>query len=87
MGVRPVGVERQLAHLRRRGLPHLLAVRVADLHREEARERVEVALPVRVLEVAALAADDDRDLAVAVAAHAGEVEPQVLVRRPLELLG
>ena len=32
--VRPVGVERQLAHLGERGLPHLLAVRVADLDRE-----------------------------------------------------
>ena len=54
MRVRPVRVEGQLAHLLERGLPHLLAVRVADLYREEPCKRIEVALAVRVLEVAAL---------------------------------
>ena len=46
MRVRPVRVEGQLAHLLERRLPHLLAVGVADLHREEPGERVEVALAV-----------------------------------------
>ena len=87
MGVRPVRVEGQLAHLRSRRLAHLLAERVADLHGEEPGERVEVALAVRVLEVAAVAADDDRDLAVPVAAHAREVQPEMVVRGPLELVG
>ena len=76
--VRPVGVEGQLAHLLERGLAHLLAEAVADVHREEAGERVEVALAVRVLEVAAVAADDDRHLAVPEPAHAREVEPEVV---------
>ena len=82
--VRPVGVERQLLHLLVRGSADLVAVRVAELNREQARERVQVALAVRVLEVAALAADDDRHLGVPVAAHAGEVEPQVVARLLLE---
>jgi hypothetical protein len=58
--VRPVRVERQLAHLLERRLAHLLAEAVAEVDREEPGERVEVALAVRVLEVAAVAADDDR---------------------------
>ena len=86
MRVGPVRVEGQLAHLRRRGLADLLAVRVADLHREQARQRVEIALAVRVLEVAALTADDDRHLGVAVAAHAREVQPEVVPRGLLQLL-
>ena len=80
-------VEGELAHLLERGLPDLLAVRVADVHCEEARERVEVALAGRVLEIAALAADDHRHVRLAVAAHAREVEPEVVLRRALELLG
>src|SRR3954470_18684009 len=58
MRVRPVRVEGQLAHLLERGLAHLVPVRVADLDREEAGQRVEVALAVVVVQVAALAADD-----------------------------
>ncbi len=58
--VRPVRVERQLAHLLERRLADLLAERVADVDGEEAGERVEVALAVHVLEVAPVAADDDR---------------------------
>ena len=53
MGVAPVRVE-QLAHLRRRGLAHLLPEAVADVDGEEAGERIEVALAVRVLEVTPL---------------------------------
>src|SRR5262249_33103510 len=68
--VAPVRVEGQLAHLCRRGLADLLAVAVAYVHREEAGECVEVSLAVRVLEVAAVAAHDDRHLVVAIAGHA-----------------
>ena len=49
MGKRPVDRERQLAHLRRGGLAHLLAEAVADVHAEEARERIEIAPAVRRL--------------------------------------
>ena len=62
MRVRPVRVEGQLLHLVVRRLADLVAERVADVDREEPGQRVEVPLAVRVLEVAALAADDDRDL-------------------------
>src|SRR6185312_13229401 len=85
VGVRPVRVEGQLAHLRRRRLADLVAIRVADLHREQPGERVEVALAVRILEIAAFAADDDRHLAVSVAAHPREVEPEVVAYRLLQL--
>src|SRR5439155_21193809 len=77
-------VKGQLPELRRSRLSALLAVRVADLHREEPGERVEVALAVRVLEVAAVSADDDGHLAFEVAAHAREVEPQVVPRGLLQ---
>src|SRR5581483_12190698 len=78
MCVRPVRIEGQLAHLLERRLAHLLPERVADLYREEAGERVEVAIALEILEVAAVAADDDRRL---VHAHLREVEPQVIARR------
>ncbi len=86
MRVGPVRVEGQLAHLRGGRLADLLAVRVADLHGEEPGQRVEVALAVRILEVAAVAADDDRDLGAGVSPHAREVQPEMLVRGALELL-
>ncbi len=87
MGVRPVGVEGQLPHLRERRLADLLAEAVADVDREEARERIEIPLAVRVGQIAAVAADDHRDLRVAVATHAGEVQPQVVSRGLLEVDG
>ena len=86
MRVAPVGVERQLAHLRRGRLPDLLAESVPDVDGEEAGERVEVALAVDVLEVAAVTANDDRHLAVRVAGHAGEVQPQVVSRSLLQFV-
>ena len=85
MRVRPVGVERQLAHLLERRLADLLAERVADVDGEQARERVEVPLAVRVLEVAAVAADDDRHVLVGVAAHPREVHPEVILCDTLEI--
>ena len=85
VGVRPVRVERQLAHLLERRLADLVAERVADVDGEEAGERVDVAPPVRVLEVAAVAAHDDRDVLDAEPAHAGEVHPEVLLGGALEV--
>src|SRR5262245_56324564 len=85
MGVGPVRVEGQLAHLVERRLPDLVAVRVADVDREQPRQRIEVALAVHVLEVAALAADDDRNVGRAVAAEAGEVHPEVLAGELLQV--
>ena len=67
-----------------RGRADLVAVGVAKLYGEEARERVQVPLAVDVLEVAALAAHDDRHVDLAVAAHAREVEPEVVARLLLE---
>src|SRR5919106_5234419 len=87
MGVAPVRVEGELAHLRGRRLAHLLAEAVADLDREETGEGVEVALAVRILEVAALSAHDDGYLAVAIGRHAGEVQPEVIARGLLQLSG
>src|SRR5688572_28768329 len=85
MGVRPVRVERQLAHLLERRLPDLLAEAVAEVDREQAGERVEVALPVRILEVAAVPPNDDRHLGFPVAAHAREVQPEVVAGGLLEV--
>src|SRR5207249_2723349 len=83
--VRPVGVERQLAHLLERRLTDLLAEAVADVDREQARKRVQIALAVGVLEVAAVAADDDRHLGVPVPAHAGEVHPEMVLGELLQV--
>src|SRR4029078_11720191 len=83
MRVRPVRVERQLAHRPGRSLADLLAVAVADVDGKKSREGVEVALAFGVLEVAPVAADDDRHLAVA--AHAREVQPEVFARSTLQI--
>jgi hypothetical protein len=79
VGERPVDCERQLAHLRRRRLAHLLAEAVADVHAEETRKRVEVAPPGRILEIAAVAADDHLDFLVRVVPpHLREVQPEMV---------
>src|SRR5439155_27118637 len=85
MCVGPVCVERQLTHLRCCGFPHLLAVAVADVDREKAGKGVHEALAVRVLEVAAVATDDDRHIAVPVTAHPREVEPEMVARSALKI--
>ena len=85
--VRPVRVEGQLAHLLERGLPDLVAERVADVDGEEPGERVDVPPPVRVLEMAAVPAHDDRDVLGAEPTHAGEVHPEVLLRGALQVDG
>ena len=86
MRVRPVRVERQLAHLLGGDLSELLSVRVADLHGEEAREHVEVAPVEGVVEVTALAPHDHGHVAVGVAAHGREMQPEVLFRLALKRL-
>ena len=57
---------------------------VADVHAEQRGEPVEVALAVLVVDVAPLAADDDRDLALVVDPVGGEVHPQVPLRELLK---
>jgi hypothetical protein len=82
--VGPVRVEGQFPHLLERRLADLLAEAVAEVDGEEPGERVEIALAVRVLEIAAVSAHDDRRL-VAVT-HLREVEPEVVVRQTPELV-
>jgi hypothetical protein len=75
----PIDREGQLAHLRRRGLAHLGAEAVADVHAEEAGEGVQIAPAGAVLEIAAVAPDDHLELVAApVAAHLGEVQPEMV---------
>src|SRR4029079_9740213 len=62
MRIAPVRVEGELAQLGGGGLPDLVAEAVADVDGEETRERVEVALAVYLLEVAAVPAHDDGDV-------------------------
>ncbi len=84
MGVAPQRVEVELLDLARRRLAELGAA-VAGVDAEEAGEAVEVALAVLVVDVAALAADDDRDLVVgAVGPHPGEVHPEMAFGQLLE---
>src|SRR5262249_24694543 len=82
VGVAPVGVEGELLHLLVRPTADLVAVRVADLDGEEAREPVEVAAALIVLQVAAVTPDDDRRL---VSGHPREREPGVLLRERAEV--
>ena len=85
MRVAPVGDEVELADLALHRLADLGAA-VAGVAAEEAREAVEVAVAVLVVDVGALAAGDDRDRVLGVvAAHAREVHPQVLAGELLEV--
>jgi hypothetical protein len=74
--VGPVDGEGQLAHLRRGGLPHLLAEAIAGVDAEEPCQRVQVAFAGRVLEVAAVALDDHGD--VVRVPHPSEVKPEMI---------
>jgi hypothetical protein len=67
---------RELLHLPRRDLGEFLAA-VADLHREQPGEPVQVALAVGVPDVGAFAAHDHRDVGLVVGGVAGEVQPEV----------
>jgi hypothetical protein len=58
------------------GLGQLTAA-VPDLHREQAGQPVEIALARLVVDVAALAAGDDRYVAGRVGAESGEVHPEM----------
>jgi hypothetical protein len=87
MRIAPVRVEGELAQLRRGRLADLVAEAVADVDGEETRERVEVALAVDVLEVAAVAAHDDRDVLAREAGHTREVQPEVIPGGLLQLGG
>src|ERR671914_667698 len=83
--VAPVREEAELARLVGAGLGDLGAA-VADVHAVQGAEPVEVAAAVLVVDVAAVAAHDDRDLVLRVErAHAGEVQPHVLARQLLQL--
>src|SRR5207244_13196164 len=77
--------DKELAQLRQGRRADLLAEAVADVDGEEGREGIEIALAVDVLEVAPVTADDDRHVAVAVPTHAGEVHPQVILGRLLQV--
>src|SRR4051795_11045728 len=82
--VGPRREEAELAGLVGAGLGDLVAA-VADVHAEERAQAVEVAVAVLVPDVAAVALDDDRDVrALAVGAHAAEVQPQVALGEVLE---
>jgi hypothetical protein len=74
--VAPQRVEVELFHLTRGGIGQLGAA-VAGVDAEEAREAIEVAVAVVVVDVAAVGAGDDRHLLALIGAHASEVEPEV----------
>ena len=85
--VGPVGVEAELLALVGARLGDLRAA-VADVHAVQRGQPVEEAAPVLVEDVAALALDDDRHLVGrVVAAHRGEVHPQMLARKVLHVAG
>ena len=83
VGVGPQRHERQLLGLLRGGLGQLRAA-VAQLAHEQARQTVEVALAVHVVDVGALAADDDGHVGRVVGRVAREVHPQVVAGSLLE---
>jgi hypothetical protein len=83
MRVGPVGVEAQLLGLVGARLGDVRPS-VADVHAEQRRQPVQIPLAVLVPDVAALPADDDRDLGVLVGRHPGEVHPQVALGQLLE---
>jgi hypothetical protein len=77
VGVAPERVEVELLDLARRRFAELAAA-MADVDAEERREPVEVAVAVLVEDVTALAADDDRDLVLAVVGtHPREMHPEM----------
>jgi hypothetical protein len=87
--VGPVGDEPELLGLVGSGLGDVAAT-VPDVDAEQRREAVQVALAVFVVDVAPLAADDDRYVGVLVGGQPREVHPQVapgqlLERAPLAL--
>src|ERR1700691_3296622 len=88
MGRAPVGVERELRQLRAGGAGHLLAIGVAELSTEEAREGVDIAPPPGVEHVGPLAALEHEQVTLARErpAVAREMEQRVLACGALKLL-
>src|SRR3954451_22281160 len=85
MGVAPDRVEVELGDLAGGGVTKL-GPPVAHVDAEERGEAVEVAVAVLVPDVRPLAADDDRNLVLGVvAAHPGEVHPEVLSGQLLQV--
>ena len=83
--VGPQRHEGQLAGLLRRGVGQLGAP-VAQLGHEEPGQAVEVALALRVVDVGALAADDDGHVRVVVRRMPREVHPQVILGGLLQMV-
>ena len=85
--VRPQREERELRHLLGSGVGELLTS-MTHLDGEQARETVEVAVALVVVDVGAVAAHDDRDVpALLVGGVAREVHPEVVARRVGEAVG
>ena len=84
MRVRPIRIERQLPHLRKRRPADLLPKAVTEVDRKQSRQRVEITPAIHVLEITAVAAHNDRRL---LTMHIREVEPEMIVRQTAELLG
>ncbi len=84
MGIGPVREEAELLGLIRPGLRDVCTT-MADVHAEKCREAVQVALALLVVDVATVAAHDDRDISLLISAHAAEVEPQVPPGQALEV--
>ena len=83
--VGPQRHERELSRLLRGGVGQLGAA-VAQLAHEEAGQRVEVLLALRVPDVGALAPHDDGDVGLVVGRVPGEVHPEVVLGGSLELV-
>jgi hypothetical protein len=86
MGIAPGGEERELPRLLGGSIGQLGAA-MAAVHAEQRRQPVEIAFGVLVVDIAAVAAHDDRDLTRGVAAHAREVHPQMAPGEPLQIAG
>ena len=83
MSDRPVRGEGKRRHLRRRLRPQLLAVGVAQVEAIKTGQPVDVAVPVVVVDVGALASHDDGDV-LGRDRHVREMEHEVLLCKVLE---
>jgi len=83
MRIGPVGEEPELSGLVGAGLSDV-GPTVADVHAEQSRESIEVAVAVLVVDLATLAPHDDRDLVIGVGRHPREMHPQMAPGQLLE---
>ena len=85
LGVRvgPEREERQLAGLLVSGLRELHPT-VSDLHDEQARQPIEVALALRVIDISPVTAHDHRYVGLLVGRQSAEVHPEVVPGRVVE---